>query len=201
MRKCAKLIFFFFTKQTQKTELGNKAKEYIDKGELVPDEITVPMILNRMKQMDCNNGWLLDGFPRSPAQAQALWNALQKEGVHIDTIIEIVLERSIVKKRILGRRVCEKDGNHPNNVAVEAIMPIHKEGVGDVCRVCESRLSQRADDIDEGAVDKRHDIYYNETTGTLGAIKVFRDKAKVIQIDGTPSVKEISENLRKQLKL
>jgi adenylate kinase len=65
------------------TDLGKKAKEYIDRGELVPDEITIPMILNRLKQEDCKNGWLLDGFPRNPAQAKALWEALEKEGMQI----------------------------------------------------------------------------------------------------------------------
>jgi len=73
--------------------LGLKAKEYIDKGELVPDEITIPMILNRLKQADCNNGWLLDGFPRTQPQAEALFNALEKEAIDIDYVVEIVLER------------------------------------------------------------------------------------------------------------
>lgn len=70
-----------------------KAKEYIDKGELVPDEITIPMILARLKQADCNNGFLLDGFPRTKPQAEALFAALEKESINIDYVVEIVLDR------------------------------------------------------------------------------------------------------------
>ena len=95
------------------TELGRKAKAFIDKGELVPDAITVPMILNRLQQTDCKRGWLLDGFPRNLAQAEALWKALQEAGMKLDCVIEIILDRETAKKRIMGRRLCAKDNNHP----------------------------------------------------------------------------------------
>ena len=88
------------------TELGSKAKEYIDKGDLVPDEITIPMILDRLKKEDCTKGWLLDGFPRNDTQAEALHKTLQRENMKLDTVIEIVLDREIAKKRIMGRRLC-----------------------------------------------------------------------------------------------
>jgi len=180
-----------------KTELGMKAKMYMDKGELVPDEITIPMILNRLKQVDCNHGFLLDGFPRTRPQAEALWNALQKEGINLDFVVEIVLDRPIVRKRILGRRVCGKDGNHPNNVSVEALNPLMKAD-GLYCRVCGSQCSQRTDDIDEKAVDKRHDIYYSSTMEAVGFLKT---RAKHIQIDGRPSPVDVTADLRRQLKL
>jgi len=176
-----------------------KAKGFIDKGELVPDNITIPMILQRIKQADCNNGWLLDGFPRSPNQAEALWQALEKESVKLNCVVEIVLDRSTVRKRILGRRVCVRDGNHPNNIGVEAITP-EKKGTAFVCRVCGSELQHRADDADEQAVDKRHNIYYDEKNGTLGAVLFFKSKVKLLQVDGMPSVKDVAENLKKQLK-
>src|SRR5512137_1710853 len=86
------------------TELGLKAKAYIDKGELVPDDITIPMILNRLKEE--KKGWLLDGFPRNMAQAKALYEALEKENMKLDFVIEIILAREIAKKRIMGRRLC-----------------------------------------------------------------------------------------------
>jgi hypothetical protein len=76
---------------SQKTPLGEKAKAYIDRGELVPDDITIPMILNRLKEADCKKGWLLDGFPRNLAQAEALWKALEKEKISLDYVIEIDL--------------------------------------------------------------------------------------------------------------
>jgi adenylate kinase len=159
------------------------------------------MILNRLRRLDCNNGWLLDGFPRSPQQAEALFEAMEREGVKLDVIVEIVLERPVAKQRLLGRRVCSKDGNHPNNVAVEAIAPVEKDGVH-LCRVCGSSISQRADDVDESAIDKRHDIYYSTTTGTLASVDFFRNKSfRVLQTDGKPSVTDVTEDLKKQLKI
>src|SRR5512137_558617 len=75
------------------TELGKKAKDFIERGELVPDAITVPMILNRLRETDCKKGWLLDGFPRNLAQATALYEALKKDNIKLDYVIEIILDR------------------------------------------------------------------------------------------------------------
>ena len=91
------------------TELGAKAKEYIDKGDLVPDEITIPMILDRLQKDDCKKGWLLDGFPRNKVQAEKLDESLQKAGMVLDIVVEIVLDREIAKNRIMGRRLCAND--------------------------------------------------------------------------------------------
>lgn len=181
------------------TELGNKAKGFIDRGELVPDEITVPMILNRLREPDCANGWLLDGFPRNIAQAEALWKALQEASIQLDYVIEIVLEREIAKKRIMGRRLCAADNNHPNNIFIGAIRPAERDGKP-VCRICGcDKLSARADDQDEAAIDKRHGIYYDAQTGTLAAVGFFRTRARVIQVDGTPGVDEVSTALLSKL--
>ncbi len=113
------------------TDLGNEAKGYIDRGELVPDSITIPMILDRIKEKDCEGGWLLDGFPRNLTQAEELDKALEKEGIALDVVIEMVLDRQIAKNRIMGRRLCVNDNNHPNNIFIDAIKP-----EGDECRVC-----------------------------------------------------------------
>jgi len=181
------------------TELGKKAKAYIDRGELVPDDITIPMILSRLKEADCARGWLLDGFPRNLAQAEALWQAMQKEQVPLDTVIEIVLDRETSKKRIMGRRLCATDNNHPNNVFIDAIKPAEKNG-RPACRVCGcEQLTTRADDQDEAAIDKRHNIYYDTKTGTLAAVHYLKQKVKVIEVDGTPSVKAVSEALLAKL--
>ena len=181
------------------TELGKRAKDFIDHGELVPDAITVPMILNRLQEADCKNGWLLDGFPRNLAQAVALGKALQEAGMALDYVIEIILDREIAKKRIMGRRLCAADNNHPNNIFIDAIKPAEKNGKP-VCRVCGcDKLTARADDQDEAAIDKRHGIYYDTKTGTLAAVNYFRERVKIIDVDGTPGVKEVSQALLAKL--
>ncbi|MEK7242859.1 MAG: adenylate kinase [Thermodesulfobacteriota bacterium] len=181
------------------TELGNKAKDFIDRGELVPDAITVPMILNRLREADCKGGWLLDGFPRNLAQAEALGKALQEAGMKLDCVIEIILDREIAKKRIMGRRLCATDNNHPNNIFIDAIKPAEKDGKP-VCRVCGcDKLTARTDDQDEAAIDKRHGIYYDTQTGTLAAVDYFRTRATILKVDGTPGVKEVSQALLAKL--
>jgi adenylate kinase len=181
------------------TDLGKQAKGFIDRGELVPDAITVPMILDRLREADCKSGWLLDGFPRNLAQAEALDKALQEAGMKLDTVIEIILDREIAKKRIMGRRLCAVDNNHPNNIFIDAIMPAEKNGQP-VCRVCGcDKLTARADDQDEAAIDKRHGIYYDTQTGTLAAVNYFKARVKVLEVDGTPGVKEVSAALQAKL--
>jgi len=181
------------------TDLGKEAKAYIDRGDLVPDGITIPMILNRIKQDDCKTGWLLDGFPRNLAQAEAMWDALQKEGIKLDFVIEIILDRQTSKNRIMGRRLCATDNNHPNNIFIDAIKPAEKDGKM-VCRVCGSdKLTARADDQDEDAIGKRHDIYYDTKIGTLAGVNFFKERVNIIEVDGLPGVKEVSEDLLKKL--
>jgi adenylate kinase len=184
------------------TDLGNEAKGYIDRGELVPDSITIPMILDRLKENDCEGGWLLDGFPRNLTQAEELGKALEKEGIALDIVIEMVLDRQIAKNRIMGRRLCVNDNNHPNNIFIDAIKPD-----GDKCRVCGGELKSRSDDQDEDAIDKRHNIYYDSDTGTTAAILFFKDLSsknngnpKIVDLDGRPGVKEVSEELLAKLK-
>ncbi len=182
------------------TDLGKKAKAYIDKGDLVPDEITIPMVLGRLQQDDCKNGWLLDGFPRNKVQAEKLHASLKEEGMKLDCVIEMILDREIAKNRIMGRRLCENDNNHPNNIFIDAIKPD-----GDKCRVCGGALSTRADDQDEAAIDKRHSIYYDTETGTLAAAYYFRDLAKndasikYITLDGKNDLKTVTDELISKL--
>ena len=183
------------------TALGNEAKGYIDRGELVPDSITIPMILDRLKQDDCKNGWLLDGFPRNLTQAQELDKALKQEGIDLDIAIEMVLDRQIAKNRIMGRRLCVNDNNHPNNIYIDAIKPD-----GDKCRICGGELKTRSDDQDEEAIDKRHGIYYDTETGTMAAVNFFKDLSakngsvpKIIDLDGSPGVQEVSAELLTKL--
>jgi len=182
------------------TELGTKAKEYIDRGDLVPDEITIPMILDRLKQDDCQSGWLLDGFPRNKNQAIKLDEALKDAGLSLDIVVEILLDREIAKNRIMGRRLCVNDNNHPNNIYIDVIKPD-----GDKCRVCGGDLKTRDDDQDGDAINKRHDIYYDTETGTIASAYYFKDlaakeeKIKYITLDGEPSVKEVTADLVSKL--
>ncbi|HSH12881.1 MAG TPA: adenylate kinase [Desulfurivibrionaceae bacterium] len=182
------------------TELGKQAKEYIDRGDLVPDNITIPMILDRLKADDCKKGWILDGFPRNKVQAETLAKALNDAGIKLDYVVEIVLPRDVAKLRITGRRLCVNDNNHPNHVAFEAIKPVEKDGKI-VCRVCGGDLKTRADDQDDTAIDKRHDIYYDEQTGTMAAVNYFKGlgTAKVISVDGRSAIPEVSEAIMSQL--
>ncbi len=181
------------------TELGNKAKEYIDRGDLVPDDITIPMVLETLSKSK-EKGWLLDGFPRSFAQAEALDKALNESGMKLDCVIEIELDRQIAKDRIMGRRLCANDNNHPNHIAFEAIKPVEKDG-RIVCRVCGGELSARPDDQDEEAINKRHNIYYDDNTGTMAAVNYFKnlDGMKVISVDGSSSIGDVSEAIMGQL--
>jgi len=165
------------------TELGKKAKEFIDKGDLVPDGITIPMVLDRIKQDDCKNGWLLDGFPRNKVQAEKLHASLEEEGIKLNVVIEMLLDRQIAKNRIMGRRLCATDNNHPNNIFIDA----------------------RDDDQDETAIDKRHSIYYDTETGTLASSYYFKDLAakddsiKYFTLAGEKDLKSVTDELISKL--
>ncbi len=182
------------------TELGKMAKSSIDRGELVSDEITIPMVLNRLKEDDCINGWLLDGFPRNLNQAVRLNKTLSHESIDINVLIEIILDREIAKKRIMGRRLCVNDNNHPNNINIEAIRPD-----GDKCRICGGELKKRDDDQDEAAIDQRHDIYYNTKNGTIAAVKYYKNLSEtngvpvIVELDGRNSVEEVTKELIEKL--
>ncbi|MCK5784037.1 MAG: adenylate kinase [Desulfobacterales bacterium] len=182
------------------TELGMKAKEFIDKGALVPDGITIPMILDRLQEEDCKNGWLLDGFPRNKNQAIKLDDALKAVNMSLDIVVEILLDREIAKNRIMGRRLCVNDNNHPNNIFIDAIKPD-----GDKCRVCGGELTSRADDQDENAINKRHSIYYDTDTGTMAAAYYFRDLAekddaiKYITLEGKAALPDVTAELVSKL--
>jgi adenylate kinase len=181
------------------TDLGRKAKEYVNRGELVPDDITIPMIMNCMKNPNFKNGWLLDGFPRNITQAEALNRALKNEGINLDFVIQIVIDRDTAKRRIMGRRLCACDNNHPNNIYVDAIRPLEKDDKL-VCRVCGCETSTiRADDQDEATIDKRLSIYFDTKTGTLAAINCFKKRMKVNKVYSLARVDETSKNMMKLL--
>lgn len=178
------------------TELGKKATAYIEKGQLVPDSITIPMVLDRLAEPDCKNGFILDGFPRNPSQASALIEGLEASRQQLDAVIIIELSHDIAKKRLLGRRNCPND--HPNNTAIPAIQPVTREGQL-ICWKCEAPLSVRKDDIDEEAIDQRLNIYFDDLEGTLAAISVFEKwqeghpSARMLKIDGQSDIATVRQ--------
>jgi adenylate kinase len=164
----------------EKTELGIKAKAYIDRGELVPDEITVAMVLSRIKEPDCAQGVLLDGFPRTILQAQALDAGLKETGQQIDLTIYLNVPREELLKRLSGRYICRAN-QHVYNVYG------HQPKVAGVCDLDGSELYQRSDDKGE-AVQKRLDIFFNETIQLLG---YYGSQQKVIEVNGNQDIDQV----------
>lgn len=137
------------------TELGKKAKSYMDAGELVPDELTVDLVLDRIKVKDCMNGFILDGFPRNIPQAEALDYALNNQNEKIDYAINVDVPDANIIERMSGRRACLNCGATYHVVTI----PPKKEGI---CDVCGSELVLRDDDQPE-TVKKRLDVYHEQT--------------------------------------
>lgn len=143
----------------EETELGIEANKYMKTGALVPDEITVPMVANRLEEDDAKNGVILDGFPRTIAQAEKLDEMLAKTGNKIDLVINLTTPREEIIERILTRRVCS---NQQCKATYNIVMnPPKKEGI---CDKCGSKLVQREDDTSEDAIRKRLAIYDEQTS-------------------------------------
>jgi adenylate kinase len=137
------------------TELGAKAKEYMDKGELVPDLIVVEMVLERLSDPDCYNGFILDGFPRTLHQAEALDRALARQGKPLNAVLYFRIPDEIAVKRLVGRRTCRRCQRSYN-------VEFHPPKVEDVCDRCGGQLVQRRDD-EESTVRHRIEIYHRDT--------------------------------------
>jgi len=172
----------------EKTALGIKAKAYIDRGELVPDEITVAMVLNRIKEPDCARGVLLDGFPRTILQAQALDAGLKETGQRIDLVIYINVPREELLKRLSGRYICRAN-QHVYNIYA------HMPKVAGVCDLDGSELYQRSDDTGE-AVEKRLDIFFNET---IHLLDYYGAQRKVIEVNGNQDIDQVHAAILNQV--
>lgn len=144
---------------SEKTELGIEADKYISKGNLVPDEITVPMVEDRLTWEDAKNGAILDGFPRTIEQAEALDEILDKKGEKVDLVVNLVTPKEELIDRMLTRRVCtNQDCKATYNLKLH---PPVKEGI---CDKCGAPLKQRADDSDPEAIKRRLEIYEEKTS-------------------------------------
>jgi adenylate kinase len=162
------------------TELGKKAKEYMEKGQLVPDEVVIGLIEERLKESDCEKGFILDGFPRTVAQAEALEKVLENMGKKIDHVIDIEVPEEELLKRLTGRRTCKKCGAMYHIV----FNPPKQEGV---CDKCGGELYQRADDNEE-TVKSRLEVYHNQTAPL---IDFYSQKGLLRRVDGTGSIQDI----------
>jgi len=170
------------------TELGKKAKEYMDRGELVPDEVVIGIVKERLKQPDCEKGFILDGFPRTLKQAEELDKMLEELGKKIDAVINVHVPEEEVVKRIVNRRTCKNCG------AVYHLIynPPKEEGK---CDKCGGELYQRDDDKEE-TVRARYKVYKEQTEPL---IEYYSKKGLLYNVDGTKSIEEVFEEIQKIL--
>ncbi|MEU3189885.1 adenylate kinase [Streptomyces sp. NPDC006992] len=168
---------------SQGTPLGQKAQEYMRAGQLVPDEVTIGMAKGRMEEEDAAGGFLLDGFPRNIAQAQALDGYLDETGLKLDAVLDLEVPEDEVVKRIAGRRICRNDSSHVFHVEYS---PAKTDGV---CDACGGELYQREDDREE-TVRKRLEVYHSETEPIIDHYKA---QGLVTTISALGTVSEVTE--------
>ncbi|PKM47445.1 MAG: adenylate kinase [Firmicutes bacterium HGW-Firmicutes-8] len=171
------------------TEMGKKAKEYMDKGQLVPDEVVVGMVKERLSQSDCANGFLLDGFPRTVAQADSLSKILDQLGIKFDGVINIEVPRERLMARLTGRRVCKGCGASYHVI----FNAPKKEGV---CNTCGGELYQRSDD-NEATVSNRLDVYEGQTQPL---IDYYKERGLLLNINGDQDIKLVLKDVMAALK-
>ncbi|MBM7588284.1 adenylate kinase [Bacillus pakistanensis] len=162
------------------TELGLEAKSFMDKGELVPDKVTIGIVRERLSKEDCHKGFLLDGFPRTVAQADALENMLSDLGKKIDYVINIDVDKGILMERLTGRRICKNCGATYHLV----FNPPSESGV---CDRCGGELYQRADDNEE-TVQNRLDVNIKQTQPLLS---FYEEKGYLRNINGQQDIKQV----------
>jgi len=173
---------------SEKTPLGVEAKGYMDKGQLVPDELTINLVKDRLTQEDCKNGFLLDGFPRTVKQAEALDAFLDKNKMAIDAALLIDVPSTLILERMTGRRVCPECGAsyHIKNI------PPKVEGI---CDLCGASLIQRKDDNEE-TVKERLNVYERQTQPL---VEYYKEKGKLISADGTKDIDVVFSDIRNML--
>ena len=166
------------------TELGKKAKSYMDQGLLVPDELVVAIVEDRLKQQDCEGGFLLDGFPRTVPQAEALDAVMEKMSIALNKVINIQVDKNILVERAVGRRICKACGATYH-------IKFNPSSKGEACDKCEGSLYQRDDD-NEATVTKRIDVYLNET---MPLIEYYQNRNKLAVIDGQQHIDKVFKDI------
>lgn len=170
------------------TELGKKAQEYMNRGELVPDDLVIDLATSRLLEPDCENGFLLDGFPRTVYQAEKLDEFLTAHDSKIDVVLDIAVAKEELITRLTGRRVCKVCGASFHIVNV----PPKQEGV---CDFCSGELIQRADDNLE-TVTNRIDVYEAQT---MPLIDYYEKAGNIAHVDGTGSLDEVFSDIVKAI--
>jgi adenylate kinase len=170
------------------TELGKKAKKYMDQGQLVPDELTCDLVVDRISDPDASNGYVLDGFPRTIPQAEALTNALSKRNEKIDYAVSVEVADDDIVKRMSGRRVCSDCGA---TYHIE-YQPPQKE---DVCDKCGKNLIVRDDDKPE-TVKNRLQVYHEQTSPL---IDYYRRQGVLYKVDGTKGIESVFHDIMRIL--
>lgn len=166
------------------TELGQKAKSYIDKGELVPDEVTIGMLLDRIAQDDCKNGYVLDGFPRTIPQAESLTEALKSQGDQIDFALNIDVPDEAIIQRMSGRRACPKCG-----ATYHIVYAAPK--TENICDKCGTELIIRSDDKPETVKD-RLNVYHQQTEPLIA---YYKTAGVLREVDGTQELPKVFEDV------
>lgn len=172
----------------QETPLGMEAKKYMDQGLLVPDEVTIRITGERISQPDCANGFLLDGFPRTLAQAEALDKLLADLGIKLDAVINLQVPQEVLIPRLTGRRVCR-------NCGASFHMVFNPPKAENVCDRCEGELYQRSDDNEETAVNRLS--VYNTQTAPL--IAYYEEQGVLKNIDGEQDIHQVLVSIGKAL--
>lgn len=167
-----------------KTALGLEAKSYIDRGDLVPDQVTIGMVADRLKQEDCRNGALLDGFPRTSFQAEALDDILSDLGAELSGVISIAVPDDVLVERASGRRICRVCGQSYHLV----FSPPEVEGI---CDLDGGELYQREDDKAE-TVRQRLDVYQAQTSPL---IEYYRNRGILKEVDGNQKIDDVGEEI------
>lgn len=173
-----------------KTELGLKAKDYMDKGMLVPDDLIISMIKAKFASPDFPKNWIMDGFPRTLSQAQSFDALLLELGMSLDRVIEVDVDRSLLVKRLTGRRVCKKC-QAPYHVDFN---PPKQEGICDYCGA--NDIYQRSDDKEDVVVNRLK--VYDDQTAPL--IKHYTSKDLLSKMDGSLPVEKVTSNIEEILK-
>lgn len=170
------------------TELGKRVKDILDRGDLVPDDVTIAMIQNRLSRPDCERGAILDGFPRNPAQAQALDEMLATFDGQVDVVPYIQVDEMVLVNRLSGRWTCRAEGH----IFHKTFNPPKEEGV---CDFDGSELYQREDDKRE-TVKRRISVYIEQTSPL---IDFYRSEGKLVEINGDQDIQAVTQELLEKL--
>lgn len=168
---------------SENTPLGIEAKKYIDQGQLVPDEVTINMVKDRLQEDDCTKGYLVDGFPRTVSQAEALQKFIKERGESLDTALLIYVPMDFILERMTGRRVCPSCG--------ASYHVKFNPALNGKCELCGTEVVQRKDDTAE-TVKERLDVYERQTQPL---IEYYEEKSLLSQVDGTKAINEVFESI------